>query len=89
MKHFLGAALMIGVLAGCLGPKDEAPEEDDCGAAHMQPLIGTPVVAQDFTTSAAALRLLPPGAMMTMDHRPDRLNIEHDANGVITRIWCG
>ncbi|MGX0974607.1 hypothetical protein ACSSVY_000303 [Roseovarius sp. MBR-51] len=89
MKHFLGAALMIGALAGCIGSEDTLPEENACGAAQMQTLIGTPVAAQDFSNSAAAVRILPPGAMMTMDHRPDRLNVEHDADGVITRIWCG
>lgn len=88
MKKILGTALMIGALAGCIGPQDIAPDGDACGAAQMQALIGTPVAAQDFT-GRDAVRILPPGAMMTMDHRPDRLNIEHDADGVITRIWCG
>ncbi|MRU14904.1 hypothetical protein FDP25_05605 [Roseovarius sp. A21] len=26
---------------------------------------------------------------MTMDHRPDRLNVDLDEAGRITRIWCG
>lgn len=34
-------------------------------------------------------RILKPGAMMTMDHNPQRINVEHDDNGVVTRVWCG
>ena len=88
MKKPLGTALMIGALAGCIGPQDTPPEENACGAAQMQALIGTPVAAQDFS-GHAAVRILPPGSMVTMDYRPDRLNVEHDADGVITRIACG
>jgi hypothetical protein len=88
MKKILGTALMIGALAGCIGPEDTPPEENACGAAQMQVLIGTPVAAQDFS-GHDAVRILPPGAMVTMDYRPDRLNVEHDAGGVITRIACG
>ena len=88
MKHVLGMALMIGALAGCLGPDETVSDADACGAAEMQELIGTSITAQDFS-GHAAVRILPPGSMVTMDHRPDRLNIEHDAGGVITRVWCG
>ena len=34
-------------------------------------------------------RILEPGAMMTMDHSPQRINIEHDKDMVVTRVWCG
>ena len=88
MKKILGTALMIGALTGCIGPQDTSPEETACGAAQMQALIGTPVAAQDFS-GHAAVRILPPGSMVTMDYRPDRLNVEHDADGVITRSTCG
>lgn len=88
MKKPLGTALMIAALAGCIDPQDTSPEETACGAAQMQALIGTPVAAQDFS-GQAAVRILPPGSMVTMDYRPDRLNVEHDADGVITRIACG
>lgn len=88
MKHVLGMALMIGALAGCLGPDETVSDADDCGAAEMQALLGTPIAAQNFS-GHAAVRILPPGSMVTMDYRPDRLNIEHDASGAITRIACG
>lgn len=35
------------------------------------------------------VRLLPPDSMMTMDFREDRVNIEMDESGTVTRVWCG
>jgi len=34
-------------------------------------------------------RILPPGSMMTMDYRPDRINVELDDNDIVTRVFCG
>lgn len=89
MVRILTAALICLGLTGCIDPQDAQPPRTACGAETLQHLIGTQVTEQDFSNSAAAVRILPPGSMMTMDHRPDRLNVEHDVGGVITRIWCG
>ncbi len=34
-------------------------------------------------------RILAPGTMMTMDHNPERLNLETDEAGAVTRWFCG
>ncbi len=34
-------------------------------------------------------RVMAPGAMMTMDHNPQRINVEHDKDMKVTRVWCG
>lgn len=34
-------------------------------------------------------RLLPPGAVMTKDHAPDRINLDLDDKGLIRKVWCG
>lgn len=34
-------------------------------------------------------RILSPDSMMTMDHSPQRINIVHDKDGTVTRVWCG
>jgi hypothetical protein len=34
-------------------------------------------------------RIIPPMTAVTMDHIPSRLNLETDANGFITRWYCG
>lgn len=34
-------------------------------------------------------RILPPGSAMTMDYRPDRINVELDDNDIVVRVFCG
>jgi len=34
-------------------------------------------------------RVLAPGAPMTMDYRPDRLNVEVTKDGIVRRLYCG
>lgn len=36
-----------------------------------------------------SFRMLPPGSAMTMDYRPDRINIELDDNNIVVRVFCG
>ena len=48
------------------------------------------IVAQAVEASGSkSVRVLPPGAVATMDYRTDRLNIETDGNGIIVRLRCG
>jgi hypothetical protein len=35
------------------------------------------------------LRVYPRGSVLTMDLRPDRLNLELDDAGVVSRAWIG
>ena len=69
-------------------PSPQEPAADACGAAGYQPLIGSNVAA---ITLPAGLphRILGPNDVATMDHRPDRLNIMTDENGVIIEVKCG
>lgn len=80
-------------LAACV-PEDEdpvkkMPSETSCGAQELQHLVGGPVDAFDFEALNKPLRVLPAGSVMTMDHRPDRLNVTLDEGRQIIRIWCG
>jgi hypothetical protein len=36
-----------------------------------------------------AYRILKPGSVATMDFSPDRLNVEINDQGVVTRLFCG
>lgn len=92
MRYPAPAALgAILVLVACVPeePTVSLPTEDACGAAVLQSLVGMPVADQDFTTVAATRRIMADGSPMTMDYRADRLNVTYDAQGRITRIWCG
>jgi len=65
-----------------------------CDAVPARQLVGrvrsAELGAEALRLSRARnLRWIPPGTAVTMDYRPDRLNIELDAQGRITRIGCG
>ncbi|WP_299850719.1 I78 family peptidase inhibitor [uncultured Roseovarius sp.] len=63
--------------------------EDTCGAAKVQQHVGQAYEAQNFEGAARKVRVVPPGSVMTMDHLADRLNVDLDETGVVTRLWCG
>ena len=74
-------------LAGARTPPARGPDTDSCGAGALAPLVGqTPDRLPPFT---GARRILPPGSVMTMDFAPSRQNVDLDASGRVTRIWCG
>lgn len=34
-------------------------------------------------------RIIPPDGLVTQDYRPNRVNVNTDSAGIVTRIWCG
>jgi hypothetical protein len=69
---------------------DRAPVGDDsCGAGARQYLVGQSIDSVDTTTLAEHVRAVYPGDMVTMDHRPDRLNLGLDDDGIIVALSCG
>ncbi len=67
---------------------------EDCGIGSIDDLVGKAVTAtmEDDArkrSGARAVRVIRRGAMVTMDFRPDRLNIHVDDKGVVTRLRCG
>ena len=85
------------VLAACQPALEERPTEPPvmpdatCGAEYMQDRIGKEAALFDFseTNLDRPVRVIPPNSAVTMDYRADRLNVDLDAQGNITRIWCG
>lgn len=73
------------VLAACVAE----PEQNACGAAGMQDLVGRDKSVLAVMTFPAGTRVLEPGTAVTEDYRSDRLNIDVDARGAITGVWCG
>lgn len=92
MKVLTLAALLT---AGCATvPPAEAGGSGKCEAAKAQKLIGrarsAKVGAEALRLSGAtALRWIPPGAMVTMDYREDRVNLRVDAAGKVVKVDCG
>ena len=90
MRH--GVVFMVAAiaLAACKPAESPPPDRSEsCGAEALQHLVGQPQAALEDETISAPTRILPPGAMRTMDHRPDRLNVDLDDTGTIQRLWCG
>lgn len=51
--------------------------------------VGKAVDEDALKATGRRYRILKPGAMMTMDHNPQRINVEHDDKMIATRVWCG
>ncbi len=83
------AMLFALPLTACMIP---APAEPDltasCGAEKLQGLVGQPENVVAAMSFAQPVRIIRPGTAVTMDYRPDRLNIEIDASGRVARVHC-
>ena len=101
VRMLLGAAMMM--VTGC-ATVPPAGEEDDvrtiedpnyvCKAEPAQHLVGRTATTElgaeaRRLAGAKSLRWIPKDGAVTMDYRPDRLNIELDERNRITRIRCG
>lgn len=94
-----GQLLALMLIAGCVvetqppppltDPVDPPLAEDACGARGLQGLVGQPESALASLTLTAPARMIRPGMAVTMDYRAERLNIELDGQGQITRVTCG
>jgi hypothetical protein len=83
---------------GCatMTPEEEPVPEHGagrCDAARLQDLVGRPrsdaLGAEALRRSGArTLRWIGPDAIITQDLRSDRLNIDVDARGRVTRLRC-
>lgn len=93
------------LLVGCAGVSSPPPHESapppprveargECGAAQVQDRVGREYsealgAAIRAESGAAAMRVIRPGEAVTLDYRPDRLNVRLDENDVISEIGCG
>lgn len=93
MKALMIAAIAPIALMACQTgtPPPSTPERapDTCGAAGYDHLIGTQHDARDFAAPGRVLRIIPPNSAVTMDYNTERLNVDIDDRGRVTRIWCG
>jgi len=92
------ASLIAGCVAvfpvplpkGQVKPAPSAPVgADACGAAGLQGLVGQPEAVLKPMRFAQPVRVVHPGQPVTMDHAATRLNIDIDAKGRISALYCG
>ncbi|WP_338561507.1 I78 family peptidase inhibitor [Erwinia sp. E_sp_B01_3] len=72
---------------GASAPVD--PEMDRCGASHYQQYVGKPMSSVDNARFDHPVRAIPYNSAVTMDFNLNRLNFMGDAQGNITRAYCG
>ena len=90
--------LAITLAIGAAAPPGTYPVHGDtghhCHTAKAKTLIGrarSPAVERQALrlSGAGIVRWIPPGTMVTMDYRPDRLNLRLDGRARIRKINCG
>lgn len=74
-------------------PPPAAETEPSCGADKLVRYVGSQasdevVAAIRKASGAQTIRVVGPDTAVTMDFRPDRLNVSTDANGVIKAFHC-
>ena len=78
------------VVAAC-GDGDNGSDDatdDACGASGYQSLVGAQLAAVTLPADLGA-RVIGPDDVVTTDFSAERMNIEVDAEGRITRVYCG
>lgn len=77
-----------GVPAGDVPRGDMA---DTCSAKAYQHLVGEgeDAVTAEGLEAGPKVRIFGPDAMLTLDHRPDRLNIKLDSGDRVIDVYCG
>lgn len=76
---------------------EDAPIDLSAGACRSEPVqrfLGQRATAELGAamlkaSGATTLRWAPPGAVLTMDYRMDRLTVGYGADMVVTRVSCG
>jgi hypothetical protein len=89
--------LLAILLTGCTATADTRPANPSkakCDLTPLMPMIGQPGTAELGAealqlSGAQSLRWKSPGAMVTMDYRPDRLNASLDEGNRVTAFDCG
>ena len=95
MMRIAALAVSLGLAACVPTPKTETMTDNSgCGDGKVARLVGkvwTESMRDQVmkTSGARTLRVIAPDTIVTMDFRPDRLNVETDAQGRIIRFRCG
>lgn len=76
-------------LAACMQEGVQDNPAPLCPAEAMQASVGQPLAVLDRGQLYQPNRIIGPNTAVTMDWRPERLNIEHDSAMIIHRIYCG
>ncbi len=90
-RHVLPLLALVA-LAACRPETAEppAPETPEiCAAQEFRHLVGQSLDRLDIRTLPQPYRIIGPDMAVTLDYRPERLNVTHDAKRIIESIACG
>ena len=99
----LATLLLATVLAGCstggtsggtTAPTAPVSNDGRCEASGADFTVGKPATAELLEQARKAsgsqmARILKPHDMITLEYRSERLNLNVDEQGVVTRVNCG
>ena len=92
----LSLPLIALAATACSPPPPAAlpPAPTACGAEKLGKFVGkarADAISAEVAriSGAKGIRWISPGMAVTMDYREDRLNVDLDESGVITRFRCG
>ena len=97
MRRVLALALTANMACASV-PPDVPPSEGDsgyrCDSSRLGDLVGrapTEALGEEALrrSGSRSLRWIRPGDAVTMDYRPDRLNIHLDGRNRVERFACG
>ena len=92
MRIVLVAALLGSAACTPVEMRGEAPAASPvaaaCNADSLGDLVGKRADVMQTRSGARTLRWIAPNTGVTMDFRPDRLNVYVDAKGRIERFTC-
>ena len=94
LPRFALAIAGLALFASCqmggeTGPEPSRPAAEACGASGLGYIIGLRASEIDFSQHADTVRVIKPNSAVTLDHRPERLNVHVDEGGIITKLTCG
>ena len=67
----------------------EQPKDRTCDVGRYRTLIGRPIEEIDTAALPRPLRVYRTGSRITMDYRPERLNVVVGPDGFVVKIKCG
>ncbi len=99
MMRAIAVAGTMLLMAGCATMAESEPENDEptvvdrsggeCPAEHFQLLVGQLRGELDTSTLPVPYRIYGRGDAVTMDYRPNRLNVVIGDDDRVERVSCG
>lgn len=97
MIRHAAAFASLALLAACATVADDGSTDEvvdlsggrECPAARFQMLVGQLRGEIDASTLPVPYRIYGRGEAVTMDYRPERMNVVIGNNGRVERVACG